>query len=277
MTISPLSEPDQSIKAARFQVLRRRSDGARQARSLRSTIRRARTFKCSAIMRHPTANDGDEDRARVPRAGLATCRHGARPGARERGRASRVRGGRRHPRLRAVDDLLRWSRGRADADEVHPAGDPHDVDRRAARARGARARVRHRGGALARRVDGAGGRRRADVSRRREARASPRDVHAGGGARRRRRDGRAHGPRCRRDARGLREGVGTGRARRGGEPQRRWPDRDLRSRGGHRSRDPRGQGRRRQARDQAVGQRAVPLLAHAARRRSARRGTPTSR
>jgi [acyl-carrier-protein] S-malonyltransferase len=57
------------------------------------------------------------------------------------------------------------------------------------------------------------------------------------------------------------------RAVRAGQPQRWWPDRDLGSRRRHRSRGRRGQGQGRQARRQAVGQRALPLLAHGAGRR----------
>src|ERR1044071_1840402 len=53
---------------------------------------------------------GDEDRAAVSRPGLATGRHGPRPGARVRGRAADLRGSRRRAGVRAVAAVLRRPR-----------------------------------------------------------------------------------------------------------------------------------------------------------------------
>ena len=112
---------------------------------------------------------------------------------------------------------------------------------------------------------------RCRFARRGPARAQARRVHAGGGAGGHRGDGRAHGRRAGRRRGGVRGGR-AGRGRRRGQHQLAGADRDRRPphRGGARG-GAAGGARRQQERD-AAGERALPLRADEAGRRSPRRG-----
>src|SRR5690606_34381955 len=103
--------------------------------------------------------------------------------------------------------------------------------------------------------------------RRRAPGAPPRQLHAGGGAGGRGRHGRGAEARRRDDRRRPRRGHGRGRRRRGRQPQLAGPDGRLgqRRRRGARQRPAEGA---RRARDPPEGERALPLLADAPRRRA---------
>ena len=199
--------------------------------------------------------------------------------------AAPLRGGGRGARLRAVEDHRRGAGGRADAHAAHAAGDPDGLDRLRRHAARARRRGRGRRRPLARRVLGAGLRRRARVRRRGAPGAPARQVHAGGGARGRRRDGGDHRARRVDGGRHLPRGARRDDERRlpAGELQRRRAGGDRRAQGRGRARDGAGQAEGRQAGQGAAGVRAVPLGADgaggraAARRARARRRSRRSR
>ena len=131
--------------------------------------------------------------------------------------------------------LLRGFRGRAQADGKHAAGDPDGFRRGLSRAGGARNRAGFRGGAQPGRIFGAGRRRGARILDRREAGPPARALHAGSGARRRRRDGGDSGPFSGGCGRSLQEGGGrrSGFAR---EFEFAGANRDRRKRGGRETR-----------------------------------------
>ena len=120
----------------------------------------------------------------------------------------------------------------ADADREHPAGDPHR-QRRASRACSRRAAggptsyAGHSLGEYSAHV--AAGTLRASPTRCGPSR-TPRPLHAGGGAGRRRRDGRDPRARRRRRRRGVRRGRRQGEVVSPGQPQRARPGGDRRAR-----------------------------------------------
>src|SRR5580765_152739 len=216
-----------------------------------------------------------EARVPVPGAGRPGRGHGPRPGGALRRGARHVRDRGPRARVRALERVLERAGGGVEEEREHAARAAR-AQRRSTPARGGgRARAGVRGRAQPRRVLGVRGGRGTLVRGRARAHAHARPAHVRSGPRQAGRHGRD--PRA---ARGSgRGGVRRGRVRRHrarGEPERAGAGGDLRraGRGGVGLRA--GQSEGCEARDQARGERRVPLPAHGARRPGARRSARES-
>src|SRR5439155_792906 len=249
----------------------------RSAASIRSATARVRIAAPIAAARSWTSRKpsrhGGAGHLPLSGAGVATCRHGARPRRELRRRAPHVRGGRRRARNAALAPLLRGARASAGAHGTRSAGHSRGQRRRPPGARGDECSRAGRGlWPQPRRVVRArrGGRARLRRCGARGARAWT--AHAGSGAGGRGDDGRGRGARRRRRDGALRRRRGRRRAR-AREPE--W-------RGAGRGGGPRPRGRSpRRARQRQAGagaaaarERAISLLPHGSRRGRARAGAP---